>query len=135
MPGCVVMFSPWLDLALTGESIHTKTAVDCFLIPQKLQASADAYLGDQVETATFNLEADLQGLPPMMIQVGECEILLDDAVRLVRNAGSADVDTRLEVWPGMFHVWQAYAPALSEGREALAAAVNFINGVLVRQGS
>ena len=133
MPGCVVLFSPWLDLALTGESIHTKIAVDCFLTPQKLQASADAYLGDQVETAI--LEADLQGVPPMMIQVGECEILLDDAVRLARNAGSAGVDTRLEVWPGMFHVWQAYAPVLSEGREALAAAVNFINGVLVRQGA
>lgn len=133
MPGCVVLFSPWVDLALTGESIHTKTAVDCFLTPQKLQACAEAYLGEQVDAASFILKADLDSLPPLMIQVGECEILLDDAVRLARSAGSAGVDTRLEIWPGMFHVWQAYAPVLSESREALAAAVNFINRVLIRK--
>ncbi|MDR7283548.1 acetyl esterase/lipase [Pseudomonas corrugata] len=133
MPGCVVLFSPWVDLALTGESILTKATVDFFLTPQKLQACADAYLGEHVDAASFILEADLECLPPLMIQVGECEILLDDAVRLARIAGSAGVDTRLEVWPGMFHVWQAYAPALSEGREALAAAVNFINRVLERK--
>ncbi|MFS2092929.1 alpha/beta hydrolase [Pseudomonas sp. Pseusp11] len=133
MPGCVVLFSPWVDLALRAESIHTKAGVDCFLTPSKLQACASAYLGEQAEAATFILDADLEGMPPLMIQVGESEILLDDAVRLARNAGSAGVETRLEVWPGMFHVWQAYAPALSEGREALAAAVDFMNRVLKRK--
>lgn len=133
MPGCVVLFSPWVDLALTAESIHSKAGVDCFLTPSKLQACANAYLGQHAEAASFILDADLEGLPPLMIQVGESEILLDDAVRLARNAGSAGVETRLEVWPGMFHVWQAYAPVLSEGREALASATDFINRVLARE--
>jgi acetyl esterase/lipase len=86
-----------------------------------------------VETAFFILDAYLEGLPPLMIQVGESEILFDDAVRLARNAGSAGVETRLEVWPEMFHVWQAFAPALSEGCEALAAVADFINAVLGRK--
>lgn len=133
MPGCVVLFSPWVDLALTGESILSKATVDCYLTPQKLQMSASAYLGESTEAGGYVLSADLEGLPPLMIQVGECEILLDDAVRLARNAGSAGVEARLEVWPGMFHVWQLFAPTLSEGHQALAAAADFINGVLVQQ--
>jgi len=133
MPGCVVLFSPWVDLALTAESIHTKGAVDCFLTPSKLQACANAYLGEHADAASFILDADLEGLPPLMIQVGESEILLDDAVRLARDAGSAGVETRLEIWPGMFHVWQSYAPVFSEGREALAAVADFINRVLARE--
>lgn len=133
MPGCVVLFSPWVDLALTAESIHTKGAVDCFLTASKLQACANAYLGEHADAASFILGADLEGLPPLMIQIGESEILLDDAVRLARDAGSAGVETRLEIWPGMFHVWQAYAPVLSEGRDALAAAADFINKVLARE--
>jgi len=135
MPGCVVLFSPWVDLGLTAESIQGKADADCFLTPSKLQACANAYLGKHGEAASFVSKADLEGLPPMMIQVGESEILLDDAVRLARNAGSAGVETRLEIWPGMFHVWQACAPVLSEGHDALAVAAQFINRVLARRGA
>jgi epsilon-lactone hydrolase len=135
MPGCVVLFSPWVDLGLTAESIQGKADVDCFLTPSKLQACANAYLGKHAEAASFVSKADLEGFPPMMIQVGESEILLDDAVRLARNAGSAGVETRLEIWPGMFHVWQACAPVLSEGHDALAVAAEFINRVLARRGA
>lgn len=133
MPRCVVLFSPWVDLALTGDSIQGKASVDCFLTPQKLGACAAAFLGPDLEGASFILDSDLSGLPPLLIQVGADEILLDDSFRLARNAGGAGVEVKLEVWPGMFHVWQTFAPALKEGRNALEASVDFINVVLMRK--
>jgi acetyl esterase/lipase len=62
----------------------------------------------------------------MMIQVGSKEILLDDAVRLTSLAGAANVQTYLEIWPDMFHVWPAFAPRLTEGRQALIKGGTFI---------
>ncbi|MCG4454930.1 alpha/beta hydrolase [Pseudomonas sp. MMS21-TM103] len=132
MPGCVVLFSPWIDLTLTGDSIQRKASVDCFLTLQKLQTCATAFLGPDLGGATFILDSDLSGFPPLMIQVGSDEMLLDDSIRLARNAGVAGVDVKLEVWPCMFHVWQTFAPSLTEGRNALAASADFINAVLGR---
>jgi acetyl esterase/lipase len=72
------------------------------------------------------LYADLTGLPPMLIQVGSAETLLDDAVRLAGAAGAADVRVRLEVWPDMIHVWQLFYQDVAAGRRALAEAGAFI---------
>jgi acetyl esterase/lipase len=65
------------------------------------------------------LHADLRGLPPLLIQVGRREVLLDDSLRLAQKAQRAGVDVTLEVWPGMIHVWQIFASELEEGREAI----------------
>ena len=72
------------------------------------------------------LHADLSGLPPLLIQVGSAETLLDDAVRLAGKAGAADVPVTLEVWPEMIHVWHLFYPRLAAGRRALANAAAFI---------
>ena len=82
--------------------------------------------------AVSPLHADLRGLPPLLIQVGSAEILLDDAVGLARRAGAAAVKTRLEIWPEMLHVFQLYAPMLSAGREAIAGIGDFLQAEWAR---
>lgn len=127
LPRCVVLLSPWVDLTLSGESVQTKASIDPFLSPEKLKASASTYLAEATHNPSTILKEDLSGLPSLMIQVGENEILLDDACRLARAAGTAGVKVTLEIWPRMFHVWHLFAPVLTEGREALVSAANFIN--------
>ena len=74
------------------------------------------------------LYADLQGFPPILIQVGSAETLLSDATRLAEAAGSADVDVTLEIWPHMIHAWPVWNAGLEDGRRALAKAGEFIGG-------
>lgn len=127
MPGCIALLSPWVDLSLSGESIQTKASIDPFLSVEKLRGSASAYLSGLSADPNPILSADLKGLPPLLIQVGEEEILFDDACALARAAGAAGVEVTLEVWPKMFHVWHMFAPTLSEGRKAIANAADFIS--------
>jgi epsilon-lactone hydrolase len=76
------------------------------------------------------LYADLEGLAPLLIQVGAAETLLDDAIRLAKAAGAADVRVDLQIWPEMIHVWHLFHPELTAGRQALAAGGAFIRGCL-----
>jgi epsilon-lactone hydrolase len=89
---------------------------------------AEAYLGgaDPRTPLAAPLYADLRGLPPLLVQVGAAETLLDDAVRLAGRAGAADVAVTLEVWPEMIHVWHLFHPQLAAGRRAIAAAGRFM---------
>jgi acetyl esterase/lipase len=81
----------------------------------------DAYVGDSDPTAPLvsPIYADLSGLPPLLIQVGENEVLLDDSTRLAERAEKAGVDVSLEVWPEMIHVWHFFAAMLPEGQQAI----------------
>jgi epsilon-lactone hydrolase len=128
-PGCAVMFSPWADLTLSGASITGKAAVDPALTPDGLRLRAADYgaghpLDDPLVSPLF---ANLKGLPPLLIQVGSHEILLDDATRLAVAAAAADVQVTLEVTPGVPHVFQAFAALLDEGAAALASAGAFLS--------
>jgi acetyl esterase/lipase len=76
------------------------------------------------------LHADLAGLPPLLVQVGSAETLLDDAVRIARRAGAADVRVKLEIWPHMIHAWHLWAAQLEAGRHAIASAGAFIRAHL-----
>ncbi len=91
------------------------------LTPKILRDYARLYLGsrDSRDPLASPLYADLRGLPPMLIQVGTEEILLDDARRLARRAEEAGVEVRLEVEEGMFHVWQFFSPTVPESKEAV----------------
>ena len=82
--------------------------------------------GDPKAPLASPLYADLMGLPPMLIQVGDAETLLDDSTRLVEKLKTAGVSVELEIWDNMIHVWQLFAPVLSEGREAIDKAGAFI---------
>jgi acetyl esterase/lipase len=121
LPAATVCMSPWTDLKITGASLKTKAKADPFLKPAYLRRMAKDYIQDNdPRTPTISpIYADLQGLPPLLIQVGSAEILQDDAVRLADRAREAGVDVTLEVWEGMVHVWQFMAHILPEGRQAI----------------
>ena len=128
MPAAAVLLSPWTDLACTGGSMSSKAAEDPSLNRDGLLGLAATYLNGASPLAPLSspFYADLTGLPPLLIQVGSAEVLLDDATRLAAKAGEADVAVQLEVWPRMPHVWHVFAFTLSEGRDAIASAGAFV---------
>jgi acetyl esterase/lipase len=132
-PTGAVLMSPWADLTLSGDSISTKAAVDPALTPEGLRRRAVDYVPDGDPTADLvsPIFANLTGLPPLLIQAGSHEILLDDATRLAARAAAADVAVRLEVTPGVPHVFQGFAAMLDEGDAALTSAGEFLRAQLV----
>ena len=128
LPVAAVCLSPWTDLAITGDSIRTKAEIDSFLTPERTEYCAKLYLGEEDPQNTFAspLYADLQGLPPLLIQVGTSEILLDDSVRLANRAKEAGVDVKLEIWDDMIHVFQAFAAVAPEGQDGINKIGEFI---------
>jgi epsilon-lactone hydrolase len=132
LPGCLWLSSPWVDLALRGKSLRTKAAADPLIQRLYLSELATSYLNgaDPQDPMVSPLYADLHGLPPMLIQVGSDETLLDDAVRLAGAAGSAGVSVTLRIWPAMIHAWHLFFPQLAEGRAALAEAGRFVDAHL-----
>ncbi|OQY34751.1 MAG: hypothetical protein B6I38_02100 [Anaerolineaceae bacterium 4572_5.1] len=127
LPAGAVCLSPWTDLALTGASFQGKAKADPMLKPEGIRQYADYYTGEHSPTNPLisPLYADLEGLPPLLIQVGSDEILLDDATRLAENAQKAGVNATLEVWDDMFHVFQI-TPFLSETKQAVNHIAEFV---------
>ena len=127
LPAALACVSPWTDLAGTGESMRTKAGIDPCFTPEGLHLQAREYLGDADprHPLASPLYADLRGLPPVMVQVGEDELLLDDARRLVERARAAGVDTTLEVWPGLWHIF-ATQGTFPESREAMQRLGRFL---------
>ena len=131
-PTGAVLMSRWADLTLSSESISVKAAVDPALTPDGLRRRAIDYTADRDPTADLvsPIFADLTGLPPLLIQAGSHEILLDDATRLAVRAAAADVAVSLEVTPGVPHVFQGFAAMLDEGDAALTSAGQFLRAHL-----
>jgi epsilon-lactone hydrolase len=127
LPAGAVCLSPWTDLALTGESIRDKAATDPILDADTLAVYARYYAGDHALTAPLlsPLYADLRGLPPLLIQVGTEEILLNDATRCAVKARAAGVDVTLELWDEMFHAFQML-PFFPETRKAVEHIAAFV---------
>src|SRR5580693_4298295 len=123
-PSSAVLMSPWADLAGTGDSIKTKADVDPVITAEAVHVRARDYLGgaDACDPAVSPLYGSLAGLPPLLIQAGSHEILLDDAIRLAARAAYDDVAVTLDVVPGVPHVFQAYATVLDEGALTRAGA-------------
>jgi monoterpene epsilon-lactone hydrolase len=129
LPASAVLFSPWVDLALGGTSMATKASVDpSVLSPEGLRLRVPDYVGDSDPTNPLisPIFADLSGLPPLLIQAGTYEILLDDAVRLAAQAAAHDVEVTLQVTPEVPHVFQAFSAILDEGETALRSAGSFL---------
>jgi acetyl esterase/lipase len=127
-PACAWLASPWTDLTMSAASLADKDGTDPLIHKAYLEELAQAYAGavDRSDPLISPLFADLHGFPPTLVQVGSAETLLDDAVRLARAAGEADVGVTLEVWPHMIHAWPMWNAKLEEGRRALAHAGEFI---------
>ena len=121
LPTAAVSLSAWSDMAVTAESLQTRKDVDPMIGEPGLKAMASLYLGgaDAKTPLASPVYADLTGLPPLLMQVGDHEIILDDTTRVADRAKAAGVDVTLEVWPEMVHVWQQFAAMLPEGQQAI----------------
>jgi len=121
LPGCGVCLSPWVDLECLGESMTSKADVDPMMQKEQLLRLAGFYLGgqDPRKQNAAPLYAELSGLPPLLLQVGTCETLLDDASRIAERARKAGVEVTHEPWEEMIHGWQLFAATLDEGKQAI----------------
>jgi acetyl esterase/lipase len=128
LPAAAFLMSPYVDLTLSGETLTEKEALDPVLTPDGLRLRVPDYVAgaDASDPLISPVFGDLSGLPPLLIQVGTHEILLSDAVRLAGRAAVADVAVRLEVTPGVPHVFQGFAALLDEGNAALDRASDFL---------
>jgi len=114
---------------MSGSTLESKAAVDPLIHKEYLNELADAYVPagmDRNDPRVSPLYADFRNFPPMLIQVGSEETLLDDATRLAARAGTADVAVSLEIWPHMIHAWPLWNAHLEDGRRALVSAGEFI---------
>ena len=135
LPGCVWLISPWADLTMSGSTLASKAAVDPLIHEEYLNELADAYLPagvDRKDPRISPLYADFRNFPPMLIQVGSDETLLDDGIRVAAHAGTADVAVTLQIWPRMIHAWPLWNAHLEDGRRALRNAGVFIRNALER---
>jgi len=143
LPAAGVCISPWLDMEAKGESMKTRAERDPWIDPEHIKLGAETYLGeggDPRNPLANPLHADLTGLPPLLVQVGDSEVLLDDSTRLAERTKAAGVDVTLEVWDEMVHVFQAFAFMLPEGQQAIDRIGEFIRehtpaGVAAQTGS
>lgn len=128
LPAAAVTISAWADMTVSGETITTKAEADPIASGDSLRMSALAYLQGQDPTTPLAspLHGDLAGLPPLLVQVGGEEVLLDDSTRLADRARAAGVDVTLEVAPDLPHVYQYFASFLPEGQQAIDRAGEFI---------
>src|SRR3954452_14107482 len=121
LPAAAFVMSPYVDLTLSGTTLETKREVDPLLSRELLAPRVSDYTAGQDAALSLisPLFADLSGLPPLIIQAGTHEVLLDDAVRLAQKAVLADIEVTLDITPGVPHVFQAYHPLLDEAGAAL----------------
>ncbi|MCP4603530.1 MAG: alpha/beta hydrolase [Proteobacteria bacterium] len=129
LPAGAMLISPWTDLSLSGNSMKTKAFKDPMLSKWMAKKWARLYVGDMdPETPTISpIFADLRGLPPMLIQVGTSEILLDDSRRLADKARQDGVSVELEEWEKMFHVWHMFVHLMPESQKAVKRMGEYFN--------
>jgi monoterpene epsilon-lactone hydrolase len=132
LPAAVCLLSPWLDLALTGETITTRADSDPWFRAEILRLVAHYYCNDdEVRNPLASpIFADVSGLPPLFIQVGGDEILLSDSTRLAENVRSCGGTVEIEVWPAMWHVFQVFIGKMPESRRAVEKIGAYIHSVM-----
>jgi len=128
LPAAGVCISPWVDMEATGRTFVTNAASDPSVTRERILHIASLYLAGKPPQAPFAspIHADLRGLPPLLVQVGSIETLLDDANALTERAKAAGVPVQLEVWEDMPHVWHHFAPILPEAQQAIARIGEFV---------
>jgi len=133
-PAAALCISPWVDLTLSARSLTVNAAEDPLVSEWQLREMATEYLagGDPRSPTASPRFANLSGLPPLLIQVGTAEALLDDSRLLAASARAYGVDVVLDCWSDMIHVWHAFAPRLPEANEAIKAAGEWLSQHLQR---
>jgi monoterpene epsilon-lactone hydrolase len=128
LPSCVACLSPWTDMTGSGESIIANSDRDAMFRGEDIGAYADVYLGSQSPHAPLAspLFGNFSGLPPLYLEVGESEVLRDDARQVHRKALAAGVASELRIVKGVPHGWQFGAPFVPEAKESIAEIARFI---------
>lgn len=128
LPATAVCLSPWTDLAVTGDSVTEKAHKDPLLLGHLLSEWGKRYAGDEPTTHPLisPLYADLSGLPPLLLQVGTDEVILDDSIRFAQKAREQGADVTLKVWQDMIHVWHFHWRILPEANKAIKEIANFV---------
>ncbi|MGI4744825.1 MAG: alpha/beta hydrolase [Janthinobacterium lividum] len=129
MPVAGVAISPWADLAHAGPSARSRDGLDPLCSVEFLDRLARIFLAGELVTHpdASPVYADVRGLSPILIQMGENEVMLSGGIALAERLAEQRVRTTLEVWPGMFHVWHSFAGHMAEADEALDNAVYFLS--------
>jgi monoterpene epsilon-lactone hydrolase len=132
-----VLLSPWTDLTLTGDSMETKKNVDPMVQPYLVKLFVERYCGNQdVKNPLISpLFANFNDFPPIYIQVGDNETLLDDSTRLARKLYDANIDVTLDIYPEMMHVWQFFGGLMPEANKAIEQIGNFVKSISVQTKS
>lgn len=127
LPAALICLSPATDMTGSGDSRHSNAEADSMFVPEMMDSLKPVYFDGTDERDPFvsPLYGNLSGFPPTLFQVGEREMLRDDSTRMAAALKSAGVETVLEVWPKVWHVWQLNADMLPEAREAIAHIVRF----------
>jgi monoterpene epsilon-lactone hydrolase len=128
LPACAYVISPWTDLTASGASVTSRAASDPMIDAAAIVDTARRYAGAAPldDPGVSPLFADLTGLPPLLVHVGDDEVLLDDSIRLAERARAAGVEVELEVYHGLWHVFHAFAGLVPEATSALRAGSAFI---------
>ena len=128
LPACGVCWSAWFDLTNQSPSIAANAGKDVFVPNGFTGPASKIYLAgaDPKDPLASPMFGDLKGFPPLFIQVGDVELLVDDSRRLKDVAEAAGVQATLEIWPDMCHIWQFFGQVLDEGREATERSGEFI---------
>lgn len=131
-PACGWCISPWVDMEASGETMTSIAAIDPTVQKAGILDMARLYLNgaDPRSPLAAAIYADLTGLAPLLIQVGAAETLLDDALRLAKVAGAANVRVDLQIWPEMIHVWHLFHPELKAGLRAIEAGGSFLRTMI-----
>jgi epsilon-lactone hydrolase len=132
LPAAAALISPWADLEGTGESTRTRVGIDPLFSPSDLPRAAAHYLNGRNPRHPLisPVYTSLDELPPMLIQVGDREILLSDSTRLYHNLRKAGGEGELSVWPGLWHVFQAMGERMPESKRALREMAAFLSATL-----
>ena len=127
LPSCLVLISPWIDLTCENPSHETKKTKDPMLNQTILKKTARLYTDKDLSDPLISpINNNLQGICPVLVQVGENEVLLDDSRKLAQKLNQIDASVTLEIWDNMFHVWHYFARYLSDGRHAIGRIGDFI---------
>jgi monoterpene epsilon-lactone hydrolase len=132
--GCVLL-SPWTDLTLSGDSMKTKKHVDPMVQPHLVEIFAKRYIGTENDVKNpliSPLYADFKGFPPIYIQVGDNETLLDDSTRLARKLNDSGIKVDIDIYPKMMHVWQYFGGILPEANKAIEQIGAFVKSINVK---
>jgi acetyl esterase/lipase len=129
LPVAGVALSPWANLEHSGSSMQTRNGIDPTVTLEGLNLLAKAFLNGALKNDpdASPVFADVRGLPPIQIQIGEREVMLSDAIQLAVHLAENRVRVSLDVWPDMFHVWHMFAAYLPEGMQALKDAAYFLD--------